>query len=144
MNKINKPWGYEVIIEHNEKYVMKKLKMNKGHKCSIQYHEKKKETVYVLSGKLKVYIGDKMTNLEEIILEIDELESLRLADFLALSHEQAASQMIISRATFGRIIEIARKKIVDAILNGKAIKICDEIPETLKIKTIEKCSKCKS
>lgn len=69
MNKINKPWGYEVIIEHNEKYVMKKLKMNKGHKCSIQYHEKKKETVYVLSGKLKVYIGDKMEILDGIILE---------------------------------------------------------------------------
>mgnify|MGYP002884662021 FL=1 len=47
---------------------MKELKMNKGHKCSIQYHEKKKETVYVLSGKLKVYIGDNVEKLNEIIM----------------------------------------------------------------------------
>lgn len=68
MNKINKPWGSEELIEHNEKYVMKKLIMNKGHKCSIQYHEKKKETVYVLSGKLKLHIGDKLNGLKELIM----------------------------------------------------------------------------
>jgi predicted DNA-binding protein (UPF0251 family) len=61
--------------------------------------------------------------LEEILIEHDELESLRLADLLAYSHEEAAKEMKISRATFGRIVEIARKKVVDGILNGKAIKI---------------------
>jgi predicted DNA-binding protein (UPF0251 family) len=83
-----------------------------------------------------------LANLEEIILEIDELESLRLADYLAFSHEQAATQMVISRATFGRIIERARKKIVDAIINGKAIKISDEIPELITGKAVIKCGKC--
>ena len=61
--------------------------------------------------------------LEEILLENDELESLRLADLLAFSHEDAAKEMKISRATFGRIVENARKKITDGILNGKAIRI---------------------
>ncbi|MBA4406916.1 hypothetical protein C0389_06545 [bacterium] len=83
-----------------------------------------------------------MASLEEVILEIDELESLRLADFLALSHEQAAIQMKISRATFGRIVEKARNKVVDAILNGKAIKIGTEFPKQLKEKTLIKCGKC--
>lgn len=83
-----------------------------------------------------------LVNLEEIILEIDELESLRLADYLAFSHEQAATQMVISRATFGRIIERARKKVVDAIINGKAIKISDKIPELITGKAIIKCGKC--
>ena len=85
-----------------------------------------------------------LSNLEEIILDIDELESLRLADYLALSHEQAAVKMKISRATFGRIVETARRKIVDAILNGKAIKIGNEIPQSIKEKAIKKCSGCKS
>ena len=80
--------------------------------------------------------------LEEIILKIDELESLRLADYLALSHEQAAIKMKISRATFGRIIETARNKIVDAILNGKAIRIVGEIPKQVKEKSFVKCGKC--
>jgi len=64
-----------------------------------------------------------MQKLEEIVLDHDELESLRLADFLAYSHENAAKEMKISRATFGRIVELARKKIADGILNGKAIRI---------------------
>jgi len=76
-----------------------------------------------------------LLNLEEVTLEIDELESLRLADFLALSHEQAAKQMKISRATFGRIVEKARKKVVDAILHGKALKISDVFPVELKEKS---------
>ncbi len=85
-----------------------------------------------------------LSDLEEVILEIDELESLRLADFLAFSHEDAAEKMKISRATFGRIVEQARKKIVDAVLNGKAIKISDEMPAELKTKSPVKCELCDS
>lgn len=84
-----------------------------------------------------------LSSLEEIILESDELESLRLADYLALSHEKSAGQMKISRATFGRIVEKARCKVVDAILNGKAIKISDELPQLLRNKATE-CKECKS
>lgn len=64
-----------------------------------------------------------MYELEEILLDPDELEALRLADLLSFSHEKAAGEMNISRATFGRIVENARKKVADAVLNGKAIKI---------------------
>lgn len=53
-NKIKKPWGHEELIEFNKKYMFKKLFMKKGHRCSLQFHNKKKETVYVLSGKLKL------------------------------------------------------------------------------------------
>jgi uncharacterized protein len=85
-----------------------------------------------------------LSELEEVILEIDELESLRLADYLALSHEQAAVNMKISRATFGRIVERARNKVVDVILHGKAIRIGSEFPEELKEKRTIKCKKCGS
>ena len=80
-----------------------------------------------------------MYELEEIVLEHDELESVRLADFLAYSHERGAKEMHISRATFGRIVEQARKKIVDGILHGKAIRINDEkmphIDQQIKIRS---------
>lgn len=71
--------------------------------------------------------GIPLRELSEIILDYDELESLRLADLLAYSHEKAAKEMNISRATFGRIVESARKKVVDGILNGKAIRINQSI-----------------
>ncbi|HKJ82305.1 MAG TPA: DUF134 domain-containing protein [Ignavibacteriaceae bacterium] len=73
--------------------------------------------------------GVPVYELEEIILEHDELESLRLADLLAYSHEEAAKEMKISRATFGRTIEAARRKITDGILNGKAIRISEDFIE---------------
>ncbi|MFZ0455646.1 MAG: DUF134 domain-containing protein [Ignavibacteriaceae bacterium] len=69
--------------------------------------------------------GIPMYELEEVIIEYDELESLRLADLLAYSHEESAKEMNISRATFGRILENARKKVADSILNGKSIRIND-------------------
>ncbi|RCK73359.1 MAG: hypothetical protein IGBAC_0205 [Ignavibacteriae bacterium] len=65
--------------------------------------------------------GIPMDMLEEVKLSVDEFESLRLADYNAFSHEESAERMNISRATFGRIVEKARYKIVDALLNGKAI-----------------------
>ena len=64
-----------------------------------------------------------MSFLKEVVLTVDEFEALRLADLETCSHEEAAAKMKISRATFGRIIEKARKVMVDAIVNGKAIRI---------------------
>lgn len=62
--KVEKPWGYEELVEINDKYVVKKLFMKKGHKCSIQYHELKRETIVVLNGKLNIYIGPTQEALE--------------------------------------------------------------------------------
>jgi len=62
-------------------------------------------------------------DLEEIRLGFDEAEALRLADLEGLYQEAAARSMGVSRQTFGRIIEMARRKTADAILNGKALRI---------------------
>ena len=67
--------------------------------------------------------GIPMVRLEEIKLTVDEREAIRLADLLDLSHEEAGRQMGVSRATFGRIIQRARKAIADALINGKAINV---------------------
>ena len=62
MKVITKPWGSETIIEINKKYLLKKLYMKKNHRCSLQFHNFKKETIYVLKGKLKITIGSKKKN----------------------------------------------------------------------------------
>ncbi|MBN2108551.1 MAG: DUF134 domain-containing protein [Deltaproteobacteria bacterium] len=61
--------------------------------------------------------------LEETVLADDELESLRLADLYGLYHKEAAVRMQISRQTFGNILKSGRKKVADALVNGKAIRI---------------------
>lgn len=57
MQVIEKPWGREEVIEINDRYMVKKLTMNKEHRCSLQYHKIKCETIYVLSGALRIYSG---------------------------------------------------------------------------------------
>ena len=61
--------------------------------------------------------------LEEVELQLDEFESIRLADLEGLYQEEAALQMKVSRQTFGRIINEAHRKIAEALIHGKAIRI---------------------
>jgi mannose-6-phosphate isomerase-like protein (cupin superfamily) len=58
IRKIEKPWGFEEILEENEHYTFKRLTMNSGQACSLQYHEHKLETVYVVRGVLRVYLNE--------------------------------------------------------------------------------------
>ena len=67
--------------------------------------------------------GIMITNLEETILTLPEFEAIRLIDFNEISQEEAGKQMQISQSTLSRILKSGRKKIADAIINGKAIKI---------------------
>lgn len=70
-----------------------------------------------------------MTDLEESVIRLDELEALRLADVEGLYHEDAALRMKISRATFGRVLSEARHKVAEAILQGRALRIETETTE---------------
>ena len=58
MQKIEKPWGYEIIWALTETYAAKILHIAAGHRLSKQYHETKEETVYVLKGTLYNYEDD--------------------------------------------------------------------------------------
>lgn len=67
--------------------------------------------------------GIPLAALDEVQLKADEFEAVRLSDLEGLYQEEAARKMQVSRQTFGNIILTAHKKIADAIVNGKAIKI---------------------
>ncbi len=58
MNKLEKPWGYEVIWAKTAKYMGKLIHINAGHRTSKQYHRIKEETFYVLKGILYSYDSD--------------------------------------------------------------------------------------
>ncbi|MBT3864403.1 cupin [Candidatus Peregrinibacteria bacterium] len=64
-----KPWGREIWFAHTDKYAGKILEVKKGHRYSLQYHEKKEETQYILEGKAKFTYGTEKENLQEKILE---------------------------------------------------------------------------
>jgi predicted DNA-binding protein (UPF0251 family) len=61
--------------------------------------------------------------LEETVLTVDEYEAVRLKDLEGLGQDEAAGRMEISQPTFNRLVMSARKKLADAIVNGKSIRI---------------------
>ena len=62
VKRVPKPWGYEIIWSHTDRYVGKVLHINAGHALSVQYHNRKDETVYLLSGEMKYWVklGEKL------------------------------------------------------------------------------------
>ncbi len=67
--------------------------------------------------------GIPMRALEEVNISVEEAEAIRLKDIEGLEQEKCAERMSISRPTFQRVLESARKKLADALLHGKAISI---------------------
>ncbi len=67
--------------------------------------------------------GIRLVDLEVVCINADELEAVRLADHEGLYHEQAAMKMSVSRPTFSRILGEARRKVAEALVEGKALKI---------------------
>lgn len=56
ITRIPKPWGYELIFAHTGRYVGKILHITKGESLSLQYHEMKEETLYVVEGELRLTV----------------------------------------------------------------------------------------
>lgn len=102
--------------------------------------------------------GVPMRELESVVLLFEEYESIRLADYENLTQEEAAEKMNISRPTFTRLYDKARKCIAKAFVEGKAIIIqggtyvtddywykCGDCNETMNtLKPIKQCRKCDS
>ncbi len=69
VKRVEKPWGHETIWAHTDQYVGKILHIKAGHALSVQYHDRKDETVYLLAGELKYWVK---------LGESDELTDMRL------------------------------------------------------------------
>jgi len=65
---VTKPWGYEKIWARTDKYVGKILRIESGHRLSLQYHVKKDETIHVQSGTLLLEYGDHVDRLTKYSL----------------------------------------------------------------------------
>jgi uncharacterized protein len=85
--------------------------------------------------------GAPTSTLEEVVLAVDELEAMRLVDLDGLYYEQAAERMGVSRRTFGRIIDSARKKVAQALIQGMALRIEGGVIEMAEQRTF-RCGDC--
>ena len=58
VTKVDKPWGYELIFAHTDRYVGKILHINPGEALSLQYHRLKDETLYLLEGEYELEVEE--------------------------------------------------------------------------------------
>ena len=70
--KVPKPWGHETIWAHTDRYVGKILHINAGQELSVQYHNEKDETAYLLSGEISYRVQSGGGSLEDVRLKVGE------------------------------------------------------------------------
>jgi mannose-6-phosphate isomerase-like protein (cupin superfamily) len=94
--RIDKPWGHEIWWAWTDDYVGKILHVKAGHRLSVQYHERKDETSYVLRGRLTLFKGASADDLRTTPVEpgsrwrnlpgeIHTIEAVEDADVLEVS-----------------------------------------------------------
>ena len=77
MKIVDKPWGREIWWAHAKgKYMGKTLEISDGHRLSLQLHREKDETIYVLSGKLRIYSGQSIQNIQSKVYVANETITL--------------------------------------------------------------------
>jgi len=75
-DRVDKPWGYELIWAHTPDYVGKLLHVTAGEALSLQYHEVKDETIFLFSGEMRFWAGPSADALE--LVPLAEGESFRV------------------------------------------------------------------
>jgi mannose-6-phosphate isomerase len=94
--RVPKPWGYEIWYALTDRYAGKILHINRGHRLSLQYHERKDESCYLLTGQLLLLHGPHADQLAERVLttgsvwrnqpgDVHTIEALENSDVLEVS-----------------------------------------------------------
>jgi mannose-6-phosphate isomerase len=63
---VPKPWGHELIWAYTDRYVGKILHVKAGESLSLQYHERKDETIHLLNGEMRFWVGPSVEELKEV------------------------------------------------------------------------------
>ncbi len=103
--QVDKPWGYELIWSETPHYTGKKIHVNAGSRLSLQYHETKRESVFVMSGTLLLHLGQ---GDDARILELQEGESYDVSALEVHRFEAPADTDV-------DIIEVATPEIDDIV-----------------------------
>ena len=103
--RVEKPWGYELIWAHTDRYVGKILHVDAGEALSLQYHRQKDETLYVLAGSMRVWLGASVDELKESLMKAGD--SVRLVPG-TVHRMEAVSDVDILEASTPELEDVVR------------------------------------
>ena len=95
--RVDKPWGYELIWAKTDRYVGKILHIEGGQALSYQYHRVKEETIYVLSGTLTLHVAD--GDAEPRVVELHEGEVFHITPGLRHRFEAKGAVDLLETST---------------------------------------------
>ncbi len=110
--RVDKPWGYELVWARTDRYVGKILHIEPGHVLSLQYHNRKDETIHVLRGEIifRVQEGDRLVerrmregeSYHIVPLTVHQMEALSAADLLEASTPEV-DDVVRLKDRYGRV-----------------------------------------
>lgn len=104
IRRVDKPWGYELIFAHTDRYVGKILHVDAGHALSLQYHEKKDETLFLKEGEVDLQVEE---NGEMVTVTLRGGDSYRISPF--------TKHRMVAGAAGCDIIEVSTPELDDVI-----------------------------
>jgi mannose-6-phosphate isomerase len=104
IRRVDKPWGYELIFAHTDRYVGKILHVDAGHALSLQYHEKKDETLFLKEGEVELQVEE---NGEMVSVTLRGGDSYRISPF--------TRHRMVAGASGCDIIEVSSPELDDVI-----------------------------
>ncbi len=104
IRRVDKPWGYELIFAHTDRYVGKILHVDAGHALSLQYHEKKDETLFLKEGEVELQVEE---NGEMVSIVLRGGDSYRISPF--------TKHRMVAGASGCDIIEVSSPELDDVI-----------------------------
>lgn len=105
MRRVSKPWGHELVFAENERYAGKILHLDAGQCLSLQYHERKDETLYVLSGDVRLEVGEDGA-MKKVRLKAGEAFRIRPGVRHRLSADRAAEIVEVSSPELDDVVRL--------------------------------------
>ena len=107
--RIDKPWGYELLIAHQDSYVGKILFVRAGESLSLQYHELKDETIYLHTGNAEVIIGYSEDSLASLSLEAGQSIYLKPGTIHRLEAKEDCTFFEVSTTELDDVVRLEDK-----------------------------------
>jgi mannose-6-phosphate isomerase len=105
MRRVAKPWGHEIVFAENERYAGKILHLEPGHCLSLQYHERKDETLFVLNGEVTLTVGAE-GSMKEIRLRPGDAHRIRPGIRHRMSAQVAADLVEVSSPELDDVVRL--------------------------------------
>jgi mannose-6-phosphate isomerase-like protein (cupin superfamily) len=104
---VEKPWGRETIFAETNRYTGKILFVARGSRLSLQYHEHKSETMYILHGRIRISLGAAANQLRDVELKPGELIDLPVGTIHSVEALEDSEIIEVSSPELNDVIRIA-------------------------------------